>query len=443
MYKESKFNLSFENDGNFFLYNSHTGCFVILDEEHRKSIDSVRNKELNLIPESHLEKLQEAGFIVKSITNEFKMYTYLSNKTKYSNSSLGLTIATTLQCNFRCPYCYEEHLDSYFDEEKESKLLEFIKDNCSEKNFLSITWYGGEPLLKIDMINRVTGKIIDFCNENEILYQFDMVSNGYLLTKKVAERLVNQNQIRSVQITLDGGPRTHNLTRILRNGQGTFTQIINNIKDICEIIHVNIRVNVTKENVEDVHEIFPILLNHGLNKKVNIYFAPVTSHEGTCQSISDSCLRTEEFSKWEIELINYADSLGFDIGNYYPSNLGGNVCTAINDSAFVIDSEGSLYKCWNEVGKDHLKVGTLEEGITNKDKYIDWIEWQFPEKCNDCSVFPLCKGRCPDMSRDGKTFDCMSIKYNIIDRLLRYYKLNDSNIKQSYSTKIDYKLFNR
>ncbi|MGN8771782.1 radical SAM protein [Paenibacillus barengoltzii] len=384
MYKQSKFNLYFENGGVTFLYNSHTGVFVTLNKEYQDSFEAIRNKNFKNIPDQHIEKLKEAGFIVDENTNEYQIYEYLTNKSKYSNDYLGLTIATTLQCNFRCPYCYEDHMDSYFDEDKEKNLVDFVFKNLEGKRDLSITWYGGEPLLQLDMINRVSKQLIEKCTEEKINYHFNMVSNGYLLTRNVAEHLVNENKIESVQITLDGGPKTHNMTRILRNGKGTFNKIMDNIKEICDIIKVNIRVNVSQDNIKDVHELFPILLENDLNRKVSVYFAPVTSHEGSCQSVTESCLRTEEFSKWETELINYADRLGFDMGKLYPSNLGGSVCTAVSDNTLVIDSNGNLYKCWNEVGKDHLKVGTLSDGITNNERYFNWIGWSFPNKCYDC-----------------------------------------------------------
>ncbi|MEK3879722.1 radical SAM/SPASM domain-containing protein [Paenibacillus sp. FSL M7-0420] len=427
MYTASKFNLYFDDGDSNFLFNSHTGAFVSLDTEYQSSVRLLKEGRLKEIPVIHVDKLKEAGFMIGKEVNENLFYTYITNKSKYSEQFLGLTIATTLQCNFRCPYCYEEHLDSYFDENKEQALLEFIKNHMVGKETLSITWYGGEPLLQKEMIRRVSKELIAECDEKNINYNFSMVSNGYLLSRKVAEMLVNECKVTSVQITLDGGPDTHDQTRYLRSGDGTFHKIMENIKDVYDLLNIVIRVNVSQNNVEDVHKLFPILLENNLNKKVGLYFAPVTSHEGTCQSVSESCLLTEEFSKWEMELIKHADLLGFDMGKMYPSNLGGSVCTAVNNNSFVIDSEGDLFKCWNEVGKKELRVGSITEGLANAARYVEWVEWQFPDKCNECSIFPLCKGRCPDMSRNGEDFECNQLKYNIVERLLRFYKLKSSS----------------
>lgn len=279
------------------------------------------------------------------------------------------------------------------------------------------------------MIDRVSKDVIKYCDDNKIEYYADMVSNGYLLNRETAKDLVSNNKIRSVQITLDGGPETHNKTRFLRNGEGTFDKILENIKNIVDLINVVIRVNVSQQNIDDIHKLLPILIENGLNKKVSLYMSPVTDSEQSCQSVSETCLKTDEFSKWEMELIEYADKLGFDMGKMYPNNLGGSVCTAVNNGTFVIDSNGDIYKCWNEVGKPALKSGTLSEGITKSNRFIKWIEWSFPDKCMECTVFPLCKGRCPDMSLEGQDFECAQIKYNIVNRLLRFHKLESNQEK--------------
>ncbi len=433
-YKKSKFNIDFIEDNLHFIYNSHTGSFATLNNEFLNTLHKVDDSDSAHLPVDHIEQLFAAGFIVKQNTNENLIYDFLTNQTKYSGDSLGLTIATTLQCNFRCPYCYEEHIDSYFDSETERNLIEFIKNNLEGKKHLSITWYGGEPLLQKDLIHRVSKEVINFCKEKNINYEASMVSNGYLLNRFLAEKLAYEDQVHSVQITLDGGPSTHNQTRFLRNGEATFNKILEHIKLINDVIQVNIRVNVSKDNVSDVYEIFHILLDNDLSEKVSIYFSPVTSHEGSCQSVSESCLVTEEFSKWEMELIAYADRLGFQMGHLYPENMRGAVCTAVNSNSFVIDSKGNLYKCWNEVGKEELKVGTLKDGLTAPDKYLSWIEWSFPSKCRECAIFPLCKGRCPDMSKNNQEFECAQLKFNITNKLIRYRSLVSEN-KESLKLK--------
>ncbi|WP_081904289.1 radical SAM/SPASM domain-containing protein [Brevibacillus thermoruber] len=421
MYKVSQFNVPFKKGDNYFLYNSHTGAFAKLSSEYRESIRGINERRFDEIPKKHIEDLKSGGFVVDESKDELGYYEYLSNVSRYGNNSFGLTIATTLQCNFRCPYCYEEHVDEYLEGEKEVNLLKFIEKNLENKRHLSITWYGGEPLLKKDLIDRVSRYAIEICEKRNMTFRASMVSNGYLLNRNTAMHLVHKNNIKSVQITLDGGPETHNLTRILRSGQGTFDVILRNIKEIHDIIQVSIRVNVTKENVQDVYKLFPILMRENLNGKVRVYFAPVGAYNEVCQSVSESCLITREFSKWETDLINYADEIGFHMGDLYPKSRKGNVCQAVNNNAYVVDAYGNLFKCWHEVGNSKLRVGSLSEGITSPERLIKWMNWKLPKKCTTCNIMPLCKGRCPELSLEMEDFECHQLKFNIKDRLFRYY----------------------
>ncbi|MGE6230814.1 radical SAM protein [Paenibacillus chitinolyticus] len=437
MYKVSKFNVPFSKNGEYFLYNSHSSNFVRLSEHYRESIRLINSKNYEKIPQSHIENFIEGGFIVKENKDENSIYTYLHNMTRFGTTSFHLTIATTLQCNFRCPYCYEEHVDEYIEGEKEEQLRRFIEANIENKSALTITWYGGEPLLKKDLIDRISKFAIELCNKRGIPYYASMVSNGYLLNRELAMKMAEMNNIKQIQITLDGGPDTHNLTRILRNGKGSFDVILKNIKEIYDLIAVNIRVNVSKENVNDVYKLLPILIEEGLNEKISVYFAPVEPINTACQSISDSCLVTKEFSEWEMGLIEYADSIGFKIGELYPGNRGGAICQAVVQNAYVIDAYGDLFKCWHEVGNKSKRIGSLSEGITSEDNLLKWMNWQLPKKCETCNIMPLCKGRCPDLSIDKidkSDFECHQLKYNIKDRLFRYYQRSPILNKQKINT---------
>lgn len=49
-------------------------------------------------------------------------------------------------------------------------------------------------------------------------------------------------------------------------------------------------------------------------------------------------------------------------------------CTCTDPSAFVIDPEGLLYKCWADVGIKNRSIGTLETGLNNFDIMSEFIQ---------------------------------------------------------------------
>ena len=60
----------------------------------------------------------------------------------------------------------------------------------------------------------------------------NIITNGLLLSREMVERL-NPLGLNGIKITLDGDRETHNRTRPLRGGQGTFDRIIPNTRDIA------------------------------------------------------------------------------------------------------------------------------------------------------------------------------------------------------------------
>ncbi|MCM1236362.1 MAG: hypothetical protein NC124_11505 [Clostridium sp.] len=52
-----------------------------------------------------------------------------------------------------------------------------------------------------------------------------MVTNGYFLTKDVAQKLAKL-KVSSLQVTIDGPKHVHDKRRVLAGGEGTFDKII-------------------------------------------------------------------------------------------------------------------------------------------------------------------------------------------------------------------------
>lgn len=121
--------------------------------------------------------------IVSLDTDELQLYSDLKNKHIKFDSTLRLVIAPTLDCNFRCPYCFEKHTPEYMSDDIQNKLLDFAEDRLKTGNYMKllVCWYGGEPLLGVEIIKNLSKKLYDLCQRYSVLYWSYMVTNGYLL----------------------------------------------------------------------------------------------------------------------------------------------------------------------------------------------------------------------------------------------------------------------
>lgn len=356
---------------------------------------------------------------------------------KFSDQNLGLTIAPTLSCNFRCTYCFEPPQKQKMTPEVEHAIVDFVSKRINTVKNLAVTWFGGEPLLAVDVIDRLTKKIIRMCKKNNCNYSATIVTNGYLWDRKMALKLKRLG-IKSVQITLDGPPEVHDKRRQTVNKKGTFARIINNIEDTYDVIPINIRVNTDKENAKYVTELLDIFISKGLHKKTRLYFARVEAYTETCANISGSCHNCQEYSALELELSRTALSKGFQTSRY-PRPIGGGFCAAERLSGCVVSPSGLLFKCWNQIsGKENEAVGDLmRENVKVPEFELNtqkWLGWDIFEKqeCLECNVLPICMGGCPYNAMkesDKKRGHCQSWKYNLIDMLQLTYQRIISSAK--------------
>ena len=125
------------------------------------------------------------------------------NAQKYSINSLGLTIAPTLACNFKCIYCYETSKPGVMNQVTMDTLIDFVRFEADNLTNLSVSWYGGEPLISKDIVYYLSEQLIDICEQKGVEYEAFMISNGSLIDDEVVKKLVKY-RVRGIQITIDG-----------------------------------------------------------------------------------------------------------------------------------------------------------------------------------------------------------------------------------------------
>lgn len=95
-------------------------------------------------------------------------------------------------------------------------IILFIK-RYKHLEYLYITWYGGEPLMAIDIIEKILNRISIEIPNIKISHHF-LVTNGYLINEKMLS-LFSKYPLNSIQITLDGNkPRHDNLRKLKKVG---------------------------------------------------------------------------------------------------------------------------------------------------------------------------------------------------------------------------------
>ncbi len=110
-YKESSYNFEFPyeaDESKRVLYNSRTNALALIDEEKYKHFRSFKERGQPIPDEKLLEDLKHGEYVLRDDIDELELIRFNLLQSRYNTSSLGLTIAPTSDCNFRCIYCYEK-----------------------------------------------------------------------------------------------------------------------------------------------------------------------------------------------------------------------------------------------------------------------------------------------------------------------------------------------
>lgn len=411
--KPSNYNFTFSylyDPMKIVFYNSFSGALALIDitkyamyKRYCDNGDEIEDAEL-------LGDLIRGHYLIQDNYNELEQIRLRMYKARFRSSALGLTIAPTSDCNFRCIYCYEKGnlMGTKMAPDVEEKIVEMVTNYARNISALSISWYGGEPLLAIDVISNLTENFLDICKNNNIQYNASIVTNGYLLTPDLAQ-MFKALEISSMQITIDGSPTEHNKRRPLSNGGETFFTIMENLKSAKEYLpaRTSIRINVDKGNDKRIEEVIHYINQFGLKDAVVPYLARV-------DNINDKydvqlCLDVKEFSNLDLSFRKNQNQ----IIQSYPRQRS-NYCGADCLQSFVINSDGRMYKCWSEIGLDDKCIGSLlgnqSVNIRVESDYL-LFDPTIDANCSVCKYLPICMGGCPN--RRKETNGCTLEKHNM------------------------------
>lgn len=424
--KQSNYNFLYDlesEENSVLIYNSRTNALAVMDAKHTHMFNAFVHNKREITDEEFLKSLVDGGFVVEDDVSELSIIKYQLLSSRFNTKVLALTIAATSDCNFRCIYCYEKNsmkAGSKMTDETKENLIKFIGEQMDTIEQLSINWYGGEPLLVMDIIEEMSERLIKLCEEKGVAYTAGIVTNGYLLSTEIARRLA-VCKVTNMQITIDGPEEIHNKRRPLAGGQGTFKKILENVKDSKGLIdHISIRINTDQENVNETNKLIKDIKEMGVDSEnVSFYLGFVESHND-CY-LDEKCLTAEAFSKKHLDFMK---ENGIHLMNAYPA-LVANFCGADLKNSFVVDSAGLLYKCWNDVGIVERAVGSVApHDADDTRRYNDLLYYDYmlydateDEECRDCKFLPICMGGCP-FRRRGNGNRCVDKKY-IMEEYLR------------------------
>lgn len=400
----SQFNTFFYHQGSMIGYNALSNEFIILEMElfelYQAAINEDKIADLKNIHPSFFSHINNKGFILDKNTNEIEFVKKLVSTIDKNDEMYELIINPTMNCNFKCWYCYETHIkDSKMSSSTINKVILFINniiDNNDNLKQFHLSWFGGEPLLYYDKtILPILQKVYPLLISKGIEFSSNFTTNGLLINQKILKdcKLFGINHF---QITLDGHRERHNKVRFVNKERGSYDEIINNIKLILKNkINVTVRLNISEETLNDkVTEIINDFSNLTLEDKkfLNFSFHKVWQEEKNIENDMIKLINEFKTNKLSTQTIDEIDHVR-------------NSCYADKKNQATINYNGEVFKCTARDFNSENKEGVLQDdgSVFWNEKYYDRMNIKFKNKpCLTCKILPICNGSCSQLALESK-----------------------------------------
>lgn len=304
----------------------------------------------------------------------------------------------TPECNNKCTYC--GGFDDWIMPKEVKYSIRELKDFISMDEEPSIAFYGGEPLLKVDLITKIMEKIYA---EHYILQ-----TNGLLLHKLPKDYV---KEFSTILVSFDGRKEVHDFYR------GNYERVLENVRKIkyFEGELIARMVASRKTNIyEDVKHVLSLGCFTHVHWQIDAVWSSREGFDPWVQSYNRDLTKLLDFWIDEIEAGRFHNIVPFmGIASAFKKPFFYPPCSSGFES-FTITTDGKVLACpicpeleWN-------RLGDIWKGFR---KGVD-----ISDPCPKCEFFRFCGARCLFFNRerlwgkDGFELICSTVK-NLVNAI--------------------------
>lgn len=331
-----------------------------------------------------------------------------------------IILELTGSCNLRCKYCiYHAKEKSFREFNQESmpketirKSVDFIRDHHGEDTVF-ISFYGGEPLLRFDLMKYAIEYAQEQITDQKI--QFGFTTNLTLMTREIAQYLVQVPNL-SIICSIDGPEEIHNASRVYQDGRGSYQDTIRGFEILKEELEkaehhsVNINFNAVymvpydKEKLVRIDEMFQKLCSVTENSTYGITYPSIgtipeelkeyeTDDDSMWEWMKDSARKTDDLlTLKDKDIIDSLTQVHQRLLTEKASpGLPMNGCCVPGARRLYIDTKGDLYAC-ERINKSP-KLGNIFTGFDLEDicsKYFKEYSERSIKYCSECWAAKMC-----------------------------------------------------
>ncbi len=310
-------------------------------------------------------------------------------------------------CNLRCKYCFagegEYHGDrSLMSSEIGKAAIDFLLTHSGKRRNLEIDFFGGEPLMNFEVVKEIIEYARSMESAHHKNFRFTITTNGLLLDEE--KKAYINTHMNNVVLSIDGRKEVNDRMRYRVGGQGSYDAIVPKFQDLAESrnqTNYYVRGTFTRDNLDFSKDVLH-LADLGFEQvSVEPVVAPSTmSYALREEDIPVLCAQYESLAEEMLKRQEEGKSFNFfhfmiDLtqGPCVSKRLSG--CGA-GSEYLAVTPQGELYPCHQFVGMPEFSMGTVYEGVTNREKLNQFENCNVyaKEECKKCWAKFYCSGGC-------------------------------------------------
>ena len=304
---------------------------------------------------------------------------------------MNLTLHLTDNCNMDCSYCIREKCPKDMSEEV---LLKACDLAFSKGTRAGLCFFGGEPLLKKDLIY----KALDYCSEKSkatgIPFDCKMTTNGTLLDEEFLKRAKDAKL--GIGLSFDG--KAQDVCRIFAGGNPSSSVVEEKARLLLKHLpESSVLATIAPQAVPYYAESVRYLHDLGF-RRVSFVIAYGRKVNWTDEDLDALRKQLELTADYLKELFIKEDS-------FYMSTIGAKISDCIRGKnpaerchlgvrQMPVTPNGDLYPCTSFIGDAKYLLGNVFDGIDEK-KVIELVKKSStPKTCIGCDLVKRCTNSC-------------------------------------------------
>lgn len=444
-------------DGNSLLYNGFSMCMDVVPSEIAcKLLSSEEGGDFCFLMPAEKEYLIGRGHLTAlSVADEQEAMRKIAGAIAQRDAELNrhpfrgrtITFVLTYQCNLSCDYCYQKEvrkntsLSSMHEAFVDDFFLNYLHKLLpnERENDLSITLYGGEPLLPGN--RSAIERILHYTRKHGIVVS--TVTNAVMLPRMLDLIGSEKGKINNVQVTLDGDRMFHDEKRVSKSGGPTFEQTIRAIREVMKTgANTIMRIHLHPARLESARALMEYLEREKIlgHDRVKAYFWSTEDIHGKALSAQEYNLFSRLFQYVAVKqncpptahFASLKQIMDLQAARNRPVWKHCDVC--VTGLHCIVDSLGDVYECIDDAGHKDRRIAALADGEVKYFKRSEDYEkkhlYDKPE-CLKCSIALYCGGGCIGRLKVEKNSSSSQFCHQIRDFIgltLKSYYLLKKNI---------------